>query len=138
VSWVAMRRRCNSPKAANYKRYGGRGIRVCERWESFELFLEDMGPRPSAQHTIERENNDGHYEPSNCSWATKSEQAASRERAQGERLSFAGKSLRAPEWDTELGFPKRLVRRRLNMGWTLERALTTPHRLAATSNGVGH
>jgi hypothetical protein len=72
--WKAMRRRCSCPTTRGYSDYGGRGIRVCERWDSYETFRQDMGERPSPEHSIERKNNDGNYEPGNCRWATEIEQ----------------------------------------------------------------
>ena len=77
--WGTMKRRCHSPACADFKYYGARGISVCDRWRaSFEAFIADMGKRPSDKHSIERVNNDGNYEPSNCVWATVAEQAKNR------------------------------------------------------------
>jgi hypothetical protein len=79
ITWRGMLQRCNNPSAANFQRYGGRGISVCERWESFENFLADMGPRPPA-HTIDRIDVNGHYESGNVRWATAKEQTRNRRR----------------------------------------------------------
>jgi hypothetical protein len=74
-----MKARCLSPKWPRFKDYGGRGIKICDRWcDSFEDFLADMGPRPSPQHSIHRINNDGNYEPTNSRWATSGEQASNK------------------------------------------------------------
>lgn len=77
-AWNSMRERCLNPKHKSFPSYGGRGIKICKRWNHYENFLEDMGRRPSSAHSIHRIDNDGDYKPSNCKWATKKEQGSNR------------------------------------------------------------
>lgn len=77
-TWACMRKRCRNPNNTNYARYEGRGITVCERWNKFENFVLDMGMPPTPQHTLDRKDNNGNYEPSNCRWATKTQQVLNR------------------------------------------------------------
>jgi hypothetical protein len=77
-TWLAMRKRCLNSNYPDFKYYGGRGIKICDAWQSYEQFLADMGRKPSAAHSIDRKEVNGNYEPSNCRWATPSEQALNR------------------------------------------------------------
>lgn len=88
--WQGMRQRCQNPNYHGYKNYGGRGIKVCDRWQSFKNFFEDMGYRPSKLYSIDRINNDGNYELSNCRWATKKQQSTNRRKGgpQIPKISF--------------------------------------------------
>lgn len=79
AAWGAMIQRCTNTRHPRWKHYGGRGIAICARWRhSFAAFLSDMGCRPTSDHTLDRRDNDGNYEPSNCRWATWSEQRRNR------------------------------------------------------------
>lgn len=90
-AWVNLNRRCYDTDSTSYKYYGLRGIAVCERWRSsFMAFLEDMGPRPTTAHSVERRDNDGNYEPSNCCWATKAEQIRNRRKPVRGRFTGGG------------------------------------------------
>jgi hypothetical protein len=81
--WQGIKQRCNNPRAGAYPNYGGRGIRICDRWSSdFSSFIADVGRRPAADLTLERIDNDGHYEPGNVKWATRLEQRANQRKCQ--------------------------------------------------------
>lgn len=119
--WMHIRERCENPNSKDYASYGGRGIAVCDRWQTFELFLEDMGSRPSAAHSIERLDVDGDYHPSNCVWADLSTQA--RNKTTSIWLEHDGKRLHLVEWARLLGITPGGLRYRLRAGWSVERAL---------------
>lgn len=125
--WASMKNRCLSPTANCYHHYGGRGIKVCKRWLKFENFLKDMGKRPSAKHSVERIDNNGDYDPSNCMWATRSVQNVNKRTTR--RITFNGVTLAASEWAKKLQMKKPTLMGRLNSyGWPIEKALTTPVR----------
>jgi hypothetical protein len=99
--YCSMINRCTNPKNSGYKNYGGRGIQVCRRWmESFQAFLEDMGPRPSPQHTLERKENSQGYEPGNVIWLPRNKQALNQR--SNVKITFQGKTQCLSEWAKEL------------------------------------
>lgn len=125
--WKSMRGRCQNPNVTGYQYYGGRGITVCERWNSFANFLADMGPRPSSGHSIERKDNDGSYSPENCCWATRLEQACNVQKSR--RITHDGRTQTISQWARELNMEYNTLFGRIsNYGWAHERALTTPVR----------
>lgn len=120
-----MRQRCTRRSHKRFASYGGRGIRVCERWDSFEAFLSDMGARPEGT-SLDRINNDGNYEPANCRWATAT--AQNNNRRLNRRVAWRGEDKTVTEWSRSTGLTPKLIFDRLYAGWTAEKALTTPAR----------
>jgi hypothetical protein len=133
MAWVAMKGRCNSSYVAGYKSYGGRGIKVCDRWkDSYLNFLEDMGRKPSARHSLDRKDVNGPYSPENCKWSTPEEQSLNKSNTV--RMTLNGETLPLIEWSHRTGIKEGVLRRRKRNGWPDERALTTP--IFATSNRI--
>ena len=120
--WGKMKQRCTSDKAHNWNRYGGRGIRVCERWNDFSNFLADMGEAPAGM-TLDRIDSNGNYEPTNCRWATMLTQ--SRNRTNNIVLVHEGRSLCLSEWAVETGIKLTTLWWRYKAGWDTPRILTT-------------
>jgi len=125
-SWQAMKKRCLNPRAKDFGDYGGRGIRIHPAWvDDFAAFLAHIGPRPTPAHTIERKDNEWHYEPGNVRWATRKEQA--RNRRSTNLIEYQGEILTIDEWSMKLGINARTLRDRIGkLGWSKEIAFTTP------------
>jgi hypothetical protein len=123
TAWGQMIARCYDPEHPKYPRYGGRGIRVCDRWICRRLFLEDMGDRPEG-NSLNRINNDGDYCPENCEWASYTDQAQNRH--DNRNLAFNGQTACITEWSRKTGIKRKTIEKRLQSGWTIEQALTTP------------
>jgi hypothetical protein len=124
--WASMKNRCADPKSQRWASYGGRGIRVCDRWlHSFENFYADMGARPSARHQIDRKDNDGPYSPDNCHWVTPL--ANANNKARSRLIEFGGRSMSMSQWAREVGLDSHALAYRLDRaGWSVEKSLTTP------------
>lgn len=121
-AWVSMKQRCSNPKTENYPHYGGRGIRVCDRWEgSFEHFLEDMGMRPSDKHSLDRKNPDGDYTPLNCRWATIEEQ--NNNKTTNKYYEIEGVKLTLGQISKRYGIHRATLVTRLKSGWTIDRLI---------------
>lgn len=134
-SWEALKYRCLQPRCKRYADYGGRGIKVCERWLTFKNFLADMGEKPTRKHSIDRIDNDGNYScghcddclindwPANCRWATDKEQGNNSRQVKW--LTLDGKTLTLTQWSEKLNIGISTLSLRLKYGWSVERALTT-------------
>jgi hypothetical protein len=123
-AWCNVRDRCENPRSVSYPYYGARGVTVCERWQDFENFLADMGPRPSSAYSIERDDPFGNYEPGNCSWATIEAQARNKRRILS--LVYNGQRLGLKDVTRMTGISYHTLRRRLELGWTDEQTVETP------------
>lgn len=118
--WKKMRARCNEVRSVSYSRYGGRGITVCPRWDKFEAFLADMGECPPGLQ-IDRVDNGGNYEPGNCRWATRIEQANNRRSSRF--LTVNGVRLTVSQWARVNGIHRSTIFGRLRRGWAHDRAV---------------
>ncbi len=133
-TWTDIQTRCHNERSASHADYGGRGIVVCGRWRaSFEDFLADMGPRPTPQHSIERIENDGNYEPGNCRWATRKEQANNKRN--NLRIEIDGETKTLAQWADELGVSYSAMWFRYQQG-ARGKALLASTRRQLTHNGI--
>lgn len=117
-TWENMKQRCNNPNAEGYKNYGGRGIKVCVSWDKFSNFIKDMGPKPSAGHSIDRINNNLGYYKDNCRWATQSEQANNTSKVI--IVDYYGETITLSALSSRLGISKWTLSRRIKRGEPME------------------
>ena len=129
-TWAVMRRRCQDDSCDEYKNYGGRGISVCDSWDSFEHFYADMGDAPSSSHSIDRIDVNGDYCKSNCRWATVTQQA--RNRRNTTYLTANGETLPLQTWAERQGIKGTVIHARLKRGWGVDKAIFTPLPVAPT------
>ncbi len=132
--WCDMKTRCLNAKSKSYPRYGGRGIKVCERWLVFDNFLADMGEPPTAKHQLERKDNEKGYEPGNCRWATCKEQANNRRSSH--LVEMDGQMKTIAQWAESVGVKAATIARRLRTGKTPEEAIKAPVRQDARWHGA--
>lgn len=130
ITWQSMKSRCQNPNNPDYPRYGGRGVVVCERWQVYQNFLDDMGPRPDG-HTLDRRENDKGYDKENCRWASAKEQARNRRSSSKLLLTHEGVTKSVYDWADEVGIDSNTLRRRVHLGWSTDRVLRTPKRVPA-------
>jgi hypothetical protein len=119
-----MKQRCQDVNLSQYKDYGGRGVKVCERWKDYLNFYADMGPRPSVKHSLDRVNNDGNYEPSNCKWVTRKEQ--NRNKRSNRKFVIGFREMCLSDAAELYGIRPLIAGKRLRRGWNLIEALERP------------
>jgi hypothetical protein len=123
--YQSMKTRCYNNKEAGWSRYGGRGINVCKEWlKDFWAFYDHIGPRPTQKHSIDRINNDGNYEPGNVRWVLPQENV--RNSTSVKWLTHNGKTMTVGDWADCLGICPKTLSRRFSLGWSVEKALSTP------------
>ena len=124
-TWHNMINRCHNEKHPDFPDYGRRGISVCDRWRnSFQSFADDMGPKPSPKHSIDRRETNGPYNPENCRWATPQEQG--RNKRNNRLLTHNGETMPMSEWAERIGISLSSIHARLKLGWSVSEALDRP------------
>lgn len=125
-AWANMVSRCHNQNHQSFHNDGARGISVCERWRSsFESFLVDVGRRPSPDHSLDRIDNEGHYEPGNVRWATRSEQGSNKRSLPRRLFTIDGETKPLRDWLVQFGVPRALFDSRVRRGWPEREAATT-------------
>lgn len=122
LRWRSMLDRIDNKNGSNFHNYGGRGIRICDRWRSFEAFSADVGSTFERSLELDRIDVNGHYEPGNCRWAT--EQVQQRNKRTNHNLTFAGRTQTVQDWAEERGVKANTIITRLRRGWSASRALS--------------
>ncbi len=134
-TWCSLKARCNTPTDKDYCKYGARGIKVSDRWSTFENFIADMGQRPSRRHTLDRSNNNLGYEHSNCHWALPRDQM--RNTRMTKFIEYNGRRMCLTDWAREIGITASTLKARLGrLGWPKDKALTTPRRETSVRSHV--
>jgi len=125
-TWGSIKSRCYNKNNKSYQSYGARGITVCDRWlgkDGFKNFMDDMGVKPTPNHTLDRIDNNKGYTPDNCRWATYTDQLNNRRNSR--LIEYMGKTQTLAEWSLETGIGWHTLRQRIDrLGWSIERALT--------------
>lgn len=135
--WVGMQSRCYDPNCESFKDYGARGITICDRWrgsQGFTNFLTDMGQPTTDQHSIDRKENNGNYEPANCKWSDRYEQA--RNNRHNHYLTAQGETYCASQWAEITGIKSGLILARIRRGWSAEEALKFKERPPRNSRWI--
>lgn len=126
--WSGMKARCLNPKTASFKRYGGRGISISQRWvDSFQNFLTDMGERPGPEYSLDRIDANGDYCPENCRWATQRDQQNNR--TNNNIVTALGRSMSTARWEEVTGIRALTIRNRISAGWEPDEAVSRPPRI---------
>jgi hypothetical protein len=124
-SWCSMKRRCKCKTLKHYRLYGGRGIKICKRWEKFENFLKDMGERPEGK-TIDRIDVNGNYEKNNCRWSTAKQQNLNKQKTI--KIMYKNNLFTINELSLQINIPESIIRDRLRLKWSVEKIINTPPR----------
>lgn len=132
-AWLRMRQRCTNPNNPKWPRYGGRGITICEQWNHFENFLNDMGPKPGPSYSLGRIDSDGPYSPENCEWQTPLQQG--RNTCRNHLLTAFGQTLTMSEWAERTGLAYSVIKDRVSKEWPPEKVLQQSRKRTLTAFG---